>query len=256
METSLVHSLFVLKSFLYITYYISFVKYLNLLVYKCRSFEKKLFFGKIEAMIVQYFGKQFFKVSQGDFTVAINPISKDSKEFNKAKFGSNAVLITTNHPDYNGIDSATFGETTPFVISGPGEYEVGEMYVQGFESRAEIGKREYINTIYLITYDDIKIVFLGALANKDTIPKSFIESVDEPDLFFVPIGGDSTIDAATAQKLATSFNAKMVVPMDYEAASLKMFLKEAGAEGVKPIDKLTIKKKDFVGKQGEVIVFA
>ena len=206
-------------------------------------------------MIIQYFGKQFFKISQGDFTVAVNPISKDSKEFNKAKFGSNAVLVTTNHSDFNGIDSATFGESTPFVVDGPGEYEVGDMYVQGFESKAEIEKKDYINTIYLITYDDMKIVFIGALASKDSIPKAFVEAVDEPDLFFVPIGGKSTIDATTAQKLANSFNAKMVVPMDYDKESLKVFLKEAGAEGVKPIDKLTIKKKDFVGKTGEVIIF-
>ncbi len=206
-------------------------------------------------MIVQYFGKQFFKISQGDFTVAINPISKDSADFNKAKFGSNAVIITTNHPDFNGVDSATFGDNNPFVISGPGEYEVSDIYVQGFESRAEIGKKEYINTMYLITLDDIKIVFVGALSNKDTISKSFSEAVDEPDLFFVPVGGKSTIDAATAQKLANSFNAKMVVPMDYDKDSLKVFLKESGAEGVKPVDKLTIKKKDFVGKTGEVVIF-
>ena len=101
----------------------------------------------------------------------------------------------------------------------------------------------------------MKIVFIGALASKDSIPKAFVEAVDEPDLFFVPIGGKSTIDATTAQKLANSFNAKMVVPMDYDKESLKVFLKEAGAEGVKPIDKLTIKKKDFVGKQGEVVIF-
>ena len=44
-----------------------------------------------------------------------------------------------------------------------------------------------------------KIVFVGALANKDTIPKSFVEAVDEPDLFFVPVGGKTTIDATTAQ---------------------------------------------------------
>lgn len=207
-------------------------------------------------MVIQYFGKQFFKISQGDFVVAINPISKDSKDFNKAKFGSNAVLVTTNHVDYNGIDSATFGENTPFVIDGPGEYEVGEMYVQGFESRAEINKKEYVNTIYLITLDDIKIAFMGALSSKDSIDKHFIESVDEPDLFFVPIGGTSSIDAATAQKLANSINAKMVVPMEYDAAALKMFQKEAGAEGVKPIDKLTVKKKDFIGKAGEVVIFA
>lgn len=206
-------------------------------------------------MIVQYFGKQFFKISQGDFVVAINPISKDSKDFNKAKFGSNAVLITTNHADFNGVDSATFGENTPFVVSGPGEYEIGDMYVQGFESRAEINKKEYVNTMYLVTYDDMKLVFVGALSHKDSIPKSFVEAVDEPDMFFVPIGGISTIDAATAQKLANSFNAKMVVPMDYDKDSLKVFLKESGAEGVKPIDKLTIKKKDFTGKTGEVVLF-
>jgi L-ascorbate metabolism protein UlaG (beta-lactamase superfamily) len=194
-------------------------------------------------MIIQYFGKQFFKISQGDFTVAVNPISKDSKEFNKAKFGSNAVLITTNHPDFNGVDSATFGENTPFIVDGPGEYEVGDMYVQGFESKAEIDKKEYINTIYLITYEDIKICFLGSLSNKDSIPKAFSEAVDEPDIFFVPVGGTTTIDGATAQKIANSFNAKMVVPMDYNKESLKIFLKESGAEGVKPIDKLTSKKK-------------
>ncbi len=205
-------------------------------------------------MVIQRFGKQFFKISQGDFVVAVNPISKDSKNFDKAKFGSNAVLITTNHADYNGVDSATFGENAPFVIDGPGEYEVGDMYVQGFESRADIGKKEYVNTIYMITLDEIKIAFMGALGSKDSIEKHFIEMVDEPDLLFVPVGGTSTIDAATAHKLANSLNAKMVVPMDYDAASLKLFLKEAGAEGAKPVDKLTIKKKDFLGKQGEVVI--
>lgn len=206
-------------------------------------------------MIIQYFGKQFFKISQGDFSVAINPISKDSKEFNKVKFGSNAVLVTTNHPDFNGVDYATFGENEPFVVNGPGEYEIGDMYVQGFASKAEIDNKDFINTIYLITYDDIKIVFMGALANKESIPKSFVEAVDEPELFFVPIGGKTTIDAAAAHKLATSFNAKMVVPMDYDKDSVKVFLKESGAEGTKPIDKLTVKRKDFVGKNGEVVIF-
>jgi hypothetical protein len=35
---------------------------------------------------------------------------------------------------------------------------------------------------------------------------------------------------------------------------LKKFLKESGAENVKPIDKLTIKKKDLEGKESEIIV--
>ena len=35
--------------------------------------------------------------------------------------------------------------------------------------------------------------------------------------------------------------------------ALKLFLKEAG-EDVKPIEKLTVKKKDLEGKEGEIIV--
>lgn len=205
-------------------------------------------------MIIQYFGKQFFKISQGDFTVAINPTSKDSKYFNKNKFGSNVVLVTTNHEDFNGIDLATFGDNAPFIINGPGEYEISDMYVQGFQSVAEIDKKEYINTIYLITLDGIKIAFLGPLSSKDSIPKSFVESLESPDLFFVPINGESTIDAVTAQKLGNSFNAKIVIPMDYDKESLASFLKESSSEGLKPIDKLTVKKKDLFGKEGVVVV--
>jgi hypothetical protein len=40
-----------------------------------------------------------------------------------------------------------------------------------------------------------------------------------------------------------------------EKDALKKFLKEEGAD-VKPIEKLTIKKKDLEGKEGEVVVLA
>ena len=198
-------------------------------------------------MIITYFGKQFFKIQQGDTVVAINPISKDSKDFNKAKFGSSVVISTTNHPDFNGVESATFGETTPFVINGPGEYEVGNVFVRGFLSSAEIDKKKYVNTIYLIKVEDINICFLGPLDSKDSLSKDLGEEIDEPDIIFVPVNGTDTIDATTAVKIANSFNAKMVIPMDYEKESIKTFIKETGSEDVKPVDKLTLKKKDFTG---------
>ena len=42
--------------------------------------------------------------------------------------------------------------------------------------------------------------------------------------------------------------------MHYDDKSLKAFLKEAGAEGTKAEEKLTVKKKDLDGKQCEVVV--
>ena len=50
----------------------------------------------------------------------------------------------------------------------------------------------------------------------------------------------------------------IIIPMNYDEKSLKSFLKEgglaaqAGGEGVSPIEKLTIKKKDLEGKEGEI----
>ncbi len=198
-------------------------------------------------MIITYFGKEFFKIQQGDTVVAINPISKDSKEFNKVKFGSNVVISTTNHPDFNGVESATFGDNNPFVISGPGEYEVGNVFVRGFISSAEIDKKKYVNTIYLIKIEDIDICFLGPLDSKDSLSKDLGEEIDEPDIIFVPVSGKDTIDATTAVKIANSFNAKMVIPMDYDKESITTFIKETGSEDIKPADKLTLKKKDFTG---------
>jgi hypothetical protein len=43
--------------------------------------------------------------------------------------------------------------------------------------------------------------------------------------------------------------------MDYNEQSLPIFLKEAGAEKVEPVEKLTIKRKDIEGKLGEVVLF-
>ncbi len=37
--------------------------------------------------------------------------------------------------------------------------------------------------------------------------------------------------------------------------ALKVFLKESGAEGT-PLEKLTLKKKDLEGKEGEIVVLA
>jgi hypothetical protein len=54
------------------------------------------------------------------------------------------------------------------------------------------------------------------------------------------------------------FSPKLIIPTHYGevgiSGALKTFLKEAGEEGVKAVDKLTLKKKDLEGKEGEVVV--
>ncbi len=210
-------------------------------------------------MVITYFGKQYVKITQGDLTIAINIPGKDSDYAKLPHFGANIVLSSNNHPDYNGMEYANYGDKVAFPVYGPGAYEVNSVFVTGTGSKINLDKKDYINTSYVMTIDSLNVVFLGALQNAD-IKADMREAVGIPDVLFVPIGGKSVIDAKAAAKLANSLDAKIVIPLDYgddqNADALKTFLKEAGAEGTKPEEKLTLKRKDVEGKEGEVMVLA
>jgi L-ascorbate metabolism protein UlaG (beta-lactamase superfamily) len=208
-------------------------------------------------MIISYFGKQFVKLSQGDLTLAFNPISKDSDFKDQiSRFGANVAFITANHPDFNGIDTVTHGNTVPFVISGPGDYETREIFIKGLMTETEIDKKKYINTIYFLTVDEIKICFLGSLS-KD-LSSEVREAVSGADILFVPIGGEGVLSAKEAYKLSLSLEPKIIIPIDYGSDrakdALKVFLKEGGAEKTEAIEKLAIKRKDLEGKEGDIVV--
>ena len=178
-------------------------------------------------MIITYFGKQFFKIGQGEMVLAFNPVSKSSKTGITAKFGSDIALVTTNHPDYNGVEQLSHGDREPFLVTGPGDYEVKDIFIKGVMSNALLSNKKYINTIYQLSVDNINIVFLGAMSDVE-ISKEAWEAIDGPDILFVPVGGSNVglIDAKQAAKLASSLEPKMIIPMDYDPASLKLFLKE------------------------------
>ncbi len=205
-------------------------------------------------MIITYLGKQFFKIQQGDLTVAFNPISKESKWDGKiSRFGADIALSTTNHPDYNGFDTVSHGDTVPFSVSGAGDYEIRGIFIKGVGTEASIEGKKYVNTIYTMSIEGITLGILGPVSlSAMTAPvKAEFES---PDILFVPIGGGDTLEVAEAYKIALSMESKVIIPMDYDEKSLKAFLKEGGQENTKAIEKLTIKAKELAGREGEIVV--
>lgn len=221
-------------------------------------------------MVITYLGQECFKIQYGDLTIALNPPAKNSA-FKSSKFGANIVLQTIEHEDMNGGADLFYGETTPFIISGPGEYETNGIFVHGIAGSSEYdakhankdngagGKR--VNTIYSLTVDGINILFLGA--QNGPLPSTLSDAIDTVDILFVPIGGNGeagsgVYNAKEAYKTAMNLEPKMVIPMhfkDEKDEALKQFLKEEGA-AIAPIEKLTIKRKDLENKEGEIVVLA
>jgi len=204
-------------------------------------------------MVITYYGKQFFKLQVGDTVVAYNPISKSSKE-KASKFGADIGIVSMHHPDFNGIDNLSYGEKVPFVVSGPGEYEVKEIFIKGFPVETTYKGEKKINTVYSVLFENINVCFLGALPSSSAVTADIKEKLGDIGILFVPICGGDLCSASDAYKAGVSLEANIIIPMDYSSdKELKTFLKEGGDDSEKT-DKLVIKKKDLLDKQGDIVV--
>ena len=205
-------------------------------------------------MIISYHTGACLRAQAGDTTLVFAPISKQSKNFKPTNFGADVALIPLNHSDMNGASEAGRGDKQPFIISGPGEYEVKDVTATGFASGSKWDGEPRTNTIYSVLFDGLSILYLGAEGELD-MPGEVLE-MDSPDILIIPIGGSGALSPAEAQKLAVKLESKVVIPILYDDKTLKQFLKEAGEEGTKPVDKLTLKPRDVLGKESEVVVLA
>jgi len=204
-------------------------------------------------MILTFHEGACVRAQAGDTTLVFGPVSKESKNFKPVNFGADVAFVSFNHPDMNGAEEAGRGDKQPFVISGPGEYEVKEVTASGFPGGSKWGGEPRTNTIYSVHFDGMSILYTGALGDLD-LPKE-VQEMDAPDVLIVPVGGQGALTASDAQKLAVKLEAKIIIPVLYDEKSLKQFLKETG-EDVKPVDKLTIKPRDVAGKENDVVVLS
>jgi L-ascorbate metabolism protein UlaG (beta-lactamase superfamily) len=209
-------------------------------------------------MVITHHGGQCFKVTFGDLTLVFDPISKKGT-LPGVRFGADIALVSRNHPDMNGIAEVAYGEKEPFAITGPGEYEYKGVTVQGFLTKSTYGIKgadEAMNTVYSVKLEGMTIVHLGALS-EPALPPEAKEGIDEIDVLFIPVGGEGVLDAGAAAKLATMLEPRIIVPMHWsgmgEAKALEAYLKEEGG-GSEKTDKLTLKKKDALDKDGDIIV--
>ena len=202
-------------------------------------------------MIITYHGLESFKIQLGATTLALNPIAKESKH-KSTSFGADIVLVSVNHPDMNGVSSASRGEAEPFVIAGAGEYEVSDVFVRGFGTATRYGGAKR-NTAYTIRLEGMRLCYLGALGTPE-LPADLEEAVEEVDVLFVPVGASGVLSPKDAHRLAVYLEPKVVIPMYHDTQSLAAFLKEEGEQNGEQLEKLTIKPKDVAGKSGEVVV--
>lgn len=169
------------------------------------------------------------------------------------------VLVTHNHEDHNNV-KAVSGD--PFVASGPGEYDVKDIYIQGISSWHDDsgGKERGENTIYVIEAEDLKICHLGDLGQKE-LTDDQLEKIGNIDVLLIPVGGSFTLSAKEALKVMSQIEPEITIPMHYQIPKLKYkldgvdkFLKSLGIKSMKTEAKLSVKKKNLSTEEARVVV--
>jgi len=176
------------------------------------------------------------------------------------KLEADILLITHNHHDHNNAKAVS---GSPFLIKGPGEYEVKGIYVQGvpaFHDNSQ-GKERGTDTIYTIETEDLKLCHLGDLGQNELTAEQ-LEKIGDVDILMIPVGGFSTISAKEALKIMAQIEPKITIPMHYFVPKLKQtkfdgvdkFLKVLGIKKIEALNKLTIKKKDISSEEARIII--
>ncbi len=202
-------------------------------------------------MIITYHGNQHIKLGLGDLTISYNPVSKEGKG-KVTKYGADIAISSLHTPEYFGLEEVTHGNKSPFVITGPGEYETRGVFIKGVGVDTQTKKGAQINTIYTFTLDNMSICFLGSLSKKLT--GAVREFVDDADIVFVGEGVHvENLNPFELYQAAQSLNPKIIIPIGFGDTTLPLFLKESGKDTREYVEKLTIKRKDIEQKNGEVI---
>jgi L-ascorbate metabolism protein UlaG (beta-lactamase superfamily) len=184
-------------------------------------------------MDINWLGHSCFRLKGKQATIVTDPFPPDLG-YTLGKPTADIVTVSHQHPGhayYKGIGG------DPKVIAGPGEYEVKGVLIIGIATfhDADGGQKKGRNTVYLIELDGITVCHLGDLGHVLTAEQ--VEEIDDVDVLLLPVGGGSTINAATATEVIRQIEPKVVIPMHYQTPVLKRelapvdgFLKEMGIE--------------------------
>jgi L-ascorbate metabolism protein UlaG (beta-lactamase superfamily) len=159
------------------------------------------------------------------------------------------VTLSHFHPGH----CYTEAVTSEFrAIKGPGEYELGGIFITGIATWHDSVNGEKLgkNTVYLLEMDGMTLCHLGDLGHLPS--PQLIEDIGDIDVLFLPVGGVSTIGSSTAAEIVRRLTPKVVIPMHYKTEALTIelepvdkFLKETGIKEMVSQPKLSVNRSNL-----------
>src|SRR5574340_494952 len=187
-------------------------------------------------MEITWFGHSCFRITERNLaTVVTDPYDHHAVGYSQLKLKADIVTVSHKAPGHDFLQGV---KGDPYQITGPGEFEVGGVFITGVQTNGHTKKTpdEPRNTLYLIEYNGVNVLHLGAI---DRVPsQTEVEDLGPVHVALVPVGGGSGLNAAKAAEVISLLEPNIVIPMHYavpesliELDPLSKFLKEMGLAG-------------------------
>jgi len=176
--------------------------------------------------------------------VVTDPFDHSVAGYDALKLKADIVTVSHEAPGHSFVSAV---KAKSHVLTGPGEYEIGGVFITGVQTNGH-GKRsldEPRNTLYVFDYNGVTVAHLGDLRRVPS--QTEIEALGTVHVALVPVGGGGGLNAAKAAEVVSLLEPGIVIPMHYStpASQLKLapvskFLKELGLAKVDTQDVLKV----------------
>ena len=163
-------------------------------------------------MEITWLGHSCFCIKGKEKSIVTDPCRHDiGYPLNKPR--ADIITISHFHPRHSCIESV---DDNPKQFKGPGEYEVGKVFVTGITTfhDNERGETKGRNTVYVIEIDGISLCHLGDLGH--SLSSRLLEEIGSIDVLFLPVGEISTIPVDIAVEIVKQLNPRIIIPMHYK----------------------------------------
>lgn len=179
-------------------------------------------------MEITWYGLSCFRITERKYATVVTDPYSGKLGLPSLKVKSDVVTVSHFASGHNDVASVSGYE---HALNGPGEYEIGNVFITGIMTRNEA--KTTGNVAYLFNYDSITVAHLGDMQKVPS--QTQLEALEQVNILLVPVGGGNSLNAAKAAELVSMLEPNIVIPMHYALPSLKLelddverFLKEMG----------------------------
>jgi len=173
------------------------------------------------------------------------------------KLKADVVTVSLDAPGYNYVKGV---KGLRRVIQGPGEFEIGGVFVIGILMAPKKNKKVKAKPSLFCVFDfnRLTVAHLGGLSY---VPShSQIEDLGTVDVALIPVGGGGALTPSQAAEVISLIEPSIVVPMHYKTGkedlklgSVSRFLSEMGIAKQEPLPSLKITKSGL-SSENQVVV--